>query len=678
MGTAPAARADTTSQGSGGVRRILSPMTAIPKVLRMVLFKHGVAYVERGGPAEGSFELSFAKSEMNDVLKSLAVWVEDGDATPAAIAFEKPESPEVALDEKGLNLPADKSLTGLLSAMRGRMAVVRAASESGKRSDERAVRGEIVGIDTRPFKTGWRSAVVLATGRGGIESIELDDVRGVTLEDDVAAADLAFLLERRRAATSHERRAVHVGVDGKATDLRVAYIVPAPMWRVSYRMMRRDTEHGEETVISAWAIVHNPLDEDAKDVELTLTTGQPISFQIDLYNPKHVERVMVEETSRAIAGPPPPIGRAAAPMMMSAGFGGPQGGAPAPQPAARAMAKGRGEAMAMSANAAADGAADLTFRGELFEYRIAKPITLKRGGSALVPLLTRNVPGRRERIWREGSVSTPDLVMAFPNESGAVLEEGPAVIYDEGIYAGEAMVPYSARGAEVRFAYARDLSVRCSAKSHYDTVTLGLSFGHGRALEDQRQERRITLRAESDHDEAVKVLFELPKRAELDPRGPKATEATMHTRRFEVSVPARGTAELEVIEVTPTARHLELRGLSTPELDHWRRLNLLTPEVEVGLGAILTAARDHAGRQERIEQLEREKAAVFLSQESMSKQLAVLKEGGDEGLLRLRYVGDLGKSQDRLQAIDASLVTELQALEDAERRLEAAIAALAR
>jgi hypothetical protein len=651
-------------------------MTTIPKVLRMVLFKHGVAYVERGGPAEGSFELSFAKSEMNDVLKSLAVWVQEGDATPAAIAFEKPESPEAALDEKGLNLPADKSLTGLLSAMRGRTASVRVAAESGKRSEERTVRGEIVGIDTRPFKSGWRSAVILATGGGGIETVELDDVRSVKLEDDVAAADLAFLLERRRAATSHERRAVHVGVDGKATDLRVAYIVPAPMWRVSYRFMRHPTEHGEQTVISAWAIVHNPLDEDAKDVELTLTTGQPISFQIDLYNPKHVERVMVEETSRAIAAPPPPIGRAAAPMMMSAGFGGPPGAAPAPQPARRAMAKG--EAMAMSASAAADGAADLADRGELFEYRIAKPITLKRGGSALVPLLTRSVPGRRERIWREGSASTPDLVMAFPNESGAVLEEGPAVIYDEGIYAGEAMVPYSARGAEVRFAYAKDLSVRCSAKSRYDTVTLGLRFGNGHAVEDQRQERRITLRAESDHDEEVKVLFELPKRAELDPRGPKATEETMHTRRFEVAVPGRGTAELEVIEVTPMARHIELQGLSAPELDHWRRLNLLTPEVELGLSAIRTAAGDLATRQDRIHQLEREKAAVFIGQEAMSKQLAVLKEGGEEGLLRLRYVGDLGRSQDRLHAIDASLVTEQQAVEEAERRLHAAIAVLTR
>ena len=47
----------------------------------------------------------------------------------------------------------------------------------------------------------------------------------------------------------------------------------------------------------AWGIVHNPADEDLEDIDLTLTTGQPISFIVDLYNPKNVNRVVVEETS---------------------------------------------------------------------------------------------------------------------------------------------------------------------------------------------------------------------------------------------------------------------------------------------------------------------------------------------------------------------------------------------
>lgn len=645
----------------------------IPTVKRMVLFKHGVAYVERGGPAEGSFELSFAKDEMNDVLKSLSVWVEEGDATPTAIAFEKPESPETALDEKGLNLPSDKSLSALLTAMRGRQATVRAASPSG----DRMVRGEIVGIDTRPFDAGWRCALVLAQGRGALETVELDDVRGIVLEDGVAIADLDFLLERRRAASSHERRAVHIGVDGKAEDLRVAYIVPAPMWRVSYRVIRDTSGPKEKTVIAAWAIVHNPLDEDAKDVALTLTTGQPISFQIDLYHPKHVERVMVEETSRATAAPPQMFERGAPMPMMAAASASMVGGFGGPPPPAPRMAKGRAEAMMDSAQGAADGAADLADRGELFEYRVQKPVTLKRGGSALVPLLTREVPARRERIWREGKPSSPDLVMAFPNTSGAVLEEGPAVIYDEGIYAGEAMVPYSARGSEVRFAFAKDLSVRCASKTRYDTVTVGLRFGRGQAIEDQRQERRITLRADSDHDIPVEVIFELPKRNELDPRTPKPSEETANARRFSVTVSPKSFVQFDVVEVSPVTRTVELHGLAARELDHWRRLDLLTEATDAVLKEALAAAAESTRHQLHVAELEREKEEAFRSLEGLTKQLGVLKEGGPEGELRLRYVNDLRKNQERVNAVDASMEEARRASAEASLRAEQILARLA-
>ena len=59
----------------------IDDMSSRPDVTRLVLFKHGIAYLERSGPADGSFELSFRKGDMNDVLKSLPVGVVSGDAT---------------------------------------------------------------------------------------------------------------------------------------------------------------------------------------------------------------------------------------------------------------------------------------------------------------------------------------------------------------------------------------------------------------------------------------------------------------------------------------------------------------------------------------------------------------------------------------------------------------------
>src|SRR5262245_42310875 len=113
-------------------------MTSSPAVKRMVMFKHGVAYLARSGPADGPFELSFKRDEMNDVLKSLAVWVARGDARVGAVAFEAPEDPETALAQRKLLFGPGEALVGLLRSLRGRTVVV----DGG----EVRLEGEVVGI----------------------------------------------------------------------------------------------------------------------------------------------------------------------------------------------------------------------------------------------------------------------------------------------------------------------------------------------------------------------------------------------------------------------------------------------------------------------------------------------------------------------------------------------------
>lgn len=46
----------------------------------------------------------------------------------------------------------------------------------------------------------------------------------------------------------------------------------------------------------------------------------------------------------------------------------------------------------------------------------------------MVPLAPKRVPAERRRIWRDGAGANPDLVIGFTNDTGLVLEEGPAVV----------------------------------------------------------------------------------------------------------------------------------------------------------------------------------------------------------------------------------------------------------
>ncbi len=660
-------------------------MSDVPKALRLVMFRHGVAYVERGGPAEGTFEMSFKLSEMNDVLKSLSVWVAAGEARIGAVAFEGADDPKEALAERNLLLDDDAVARGLLLALRGRTV----AAQVG----EGWLEGEVLGLEETPNSDGPpRRQLVLRSAKDQVTLVDLAQASDIKLAEAQSCVDLAFLVDRSRAVSTGAARSVQVQLTGAADDLRVAYVIPAPVWRVSYRLALTDesSSEGQDTsqaILMAWGIVHNPVDEALDDIELTLTTGQPVSFVIDLYHAKRVDRVVVEEKRRAASaprefergygGPPPPAAAPGPPMAMAAPApqASPAGAAGLPPPRRRAAKQ-----MVDSFTAVAEDAASAVDRGELFEYRLSEPVSLKRGGSAMVPLATAQLKARKERIWRDGSEPNPDLLVTFDNDSELVLEEGPVVVYDDGGYAGEAMLPYSARGAEVKLGYAKDLAVRCRRDSTTHHEIASVVLGDVGFVQEQRVSLVHSLRAESDHDSEVEVIFELPKAhgRGLDPDGPKPVEVTASRRRFAVVVPGHDSAKVEVREVWTTSQTIEYRHMSAAHLESWLADQHLDARCVAELTDVLKAW-DEAGRldQER-ELVKHARQGAFDKQSKLSEQLGVLRDTGEEGKLRLRYVRELGEAQDEVNRCEDQ-IRELRAQAEAKRRqAEKQLAALTR
>ncbi|MFT3774983.1 MAG: hypothetical protein QM820_57275 [Minicystis sp.] len=625
-------------------------MTERPRVERMVMFKHGVAYLERRGPAEGAFELTFRREEMNDVLKSLAVWVARGEAQVGGIGFEAPEDPDDALAERKLLLPPGEALTGLIRSLRGR----RVSVDDGQARHD----GEVIGVEETPGGEGPPRRMLLLRKAGSAEDVALIDLasaRGLVLREEPSQQNLAFIVDRGRAGTSGENRIVRIAVHGRAEDLRVSYVIPAPTWRVSYRMVHE----GEETLLLAMGIVHNPVDEDLDDVALTLTTGQPVSFVMDLYNPKKVERAVVEETSRAAAAPIRYEGEAKAKKVAPPAAAAPAGPArmrSAVMVGAAASAETSfGDALAGSASGAAVGAD----RGELFEYRVASRVSLKRGGSAMVPLVSARVRANKERIWRDRSGPNPDLAITFKNDTGVVLEEGPTVIYDENVYAGESMVPYSARGVEVKLGYAKDLAVRCQRSTQYAQVFTGLKLDKNGVVQELRNEETRTISAESDHDEPVDLIVELPRQRErtleTEPPFAKPFATTASFWRFKVTVPPHGKAEFQVRTTAVLMETFQYEGISVEQIRGWRKAGRLDERTLSILGAALALSEQARQLDHKAERLADNQKAAYAKQEKISAQLAVLKEGGPEGSLRLRYVKELEAEQDKINEAEKQI-----------------------
>ncbi|MEB3051518.1 DUF4139 domain-containing protein [Mycolicibacter sp. MYC123] len=592
-------------------------MTKSPKVDRLVLYKHAIAFVGRRGPVDGDFGLTFRRDDMKDVLKSLTVEAAGGTASVGAVSFDTPADPRTELAERNLLLNSGEALVGLFDALRGRAVAVHGATE--------VHRGEVIGVDD----SGERARLlVLRAESGAVALVDLVDARRLDVLETPSQEDLDYLIDRSRAATAGRNCDVTVQIRGAADDVRVSYIIAAPMWRVSYRAIR----DGDAVTLIATGIIHNPVDEDLADVEVTLTTGQPISFDIDLYHSRQVQRVVVEESERVAA--PRRLGNAIMAAPASAAF-------------------------SVDAYEASVADVETADRGEYFEYRLASPVSLKRGGAAMVPLVVSPVGAvRREVVWREDRGAAPDIVLAFANNTGVVLEEGPVVVYEQGGYAGEAMLDFTSRGAEVRLAFAKDLAVRCEGYASTQSVTTRIRLAADAVIEEQRCERRHTLRAENDHDGPVDVVFELPvARGHTAVARHGATEAGHDGvwHRFSVAVPGHQTAEATVLETWPVYSEIAYDELEPGQLEEWLADRSLDAATFKALGQVLA----HQNTARRLEQ-ERERAReqrdeAYAAQGRIAEQLRVLGTEGAEGQLRARQVGELETLQDRVNGLDAEV-----------------------
>src|SRR5204862_222417 len=73
--------------------------------------------------------------------------------------------------------------------------------------------------------------------------------------------------------------------------VRVGYIQQSPIWKTSYRLVLADDK---KPYLQGWALVENPTELDWNKVSLTLVSGRPISFVMNLYQPLYVPRPTVE------------------------------------------------------------------------------------------------------------------------------------------------------------------------------------------------------------------------------------------------------------------------------------------------------------------------------------------------------------------------------------------------
>jgi len=654
----------------------------------IVLYQNGVGYVERRGKVQGdTLRLRVRPEQVNDILKSLTVIdTAKGQATSISLPVDK------GADRKLQDLPRqlrdEGGLVGLLQAFRGASVTVRA------RGGE--VTGRIVGVESQETldAKGAKAEVWQLTllGEGGrVTPLPLSDIRSLSLHDRTLDVGLQKALDISLDAGAWKPTELTIRLTPGAHDLLVSYIIEMPVWKPTYRLVVGDEGRA---LVQGWAVVDNVTGEDWDGVKLSLVAGEPLSFTYDLHTPYFRPRPHLEPRRAARPG--------------AASLSGLLGGTPTPSAAprnypkkkARRPHRAREAAPAFGGGAAVDladeagtpagqaPAVDLeglrdsvrtmvsgTEVGSLFRYDIAAPVTVPDRHSALVSIMTEEVPGEDVYLFRPTSRGAftdlqPHRAVKFTNDSGFSLEAGPIALYRGGTFVGEGFVDRVHEGETTFIPYAVDDKVRLDAlRGEEEEGVRLLSIVDGQIHSEVKRVNTVTYTVHNRRDEAVKVWIRRGKRAGWTLEAPTEGVVEVGGMRFlPLLVPAHADAKLVAREVTPVTRRF---GITSDQATEILRIYLGSQDLNAALKGpieeVLTIKKRLGEIHREATTLETKKRRWEGAQERLRDNLERLKGTKGNGALIKAQVRKLAEADKELSQIVAQQVK----LDDERARLEA-------
>jgi Domain of unknown function (DUF4139) len=518
----------------------------------VILYKSGVGYFERSGllRAGESGRLDFKATDMNDVLKSLTISEQNGGKV-TGLRYDSSEPLDKKLADFPFKIDGQASLALFLDQMRGAKVELKYGTETISGT---VVSGRVVRADD---KQPEREQLVALLDSGELRTLDLAAASSIRFADPTLELQLRDYLTVVNQSRSTDKRSIYIdSSDAKERQIAAGYMIPTPVWKSSYRLIFNDKP---EPTLEGWAIVDNTTGEDWTNVRLAVVSGRPVSFISNLYEPKYVARQTVElPEDRAAA---PVVYGGALDELKQAPVAGFTPAPAAPGPFGKSLARiggaigGVAGGLAFQESERNDvtgtvvvnvAAADL---GDLFEYRFATPVTVKKDESAMLPFLQQQIGARKLLIYSENYGGHPMNAAELTNSTGKTLDGGPITVFDAASYAGEALVNTVKAGDKRLISYAVDLGTRVTTQ--FDSsreIVREIHVNRGLLTTRSAIDETKTYTIRNVDQKPKTLIIEQTQRPEYKLLSLKPSETTTNAYRFEVKLGADSTQKFPVAE----------------------------------------------------------------------------------------------------------------------------------
>lgn len=597
-------------------------------VAKVVLFSSGVGYFEHAGTVQGngSTMLRFKTSQINDILKSLVLQDQDGGRV-GAITYASQDPLAKTLRSFQIDITKNPSQAELLNQLRGARVTVQARAER--------LTGTILGVEERrvPSDKGEPVEVPVLNLLTGamIRAVQLQSITSLTLDDPELQEELTKALSALVQARDQDKKPVTIDFTGAGTRrVRIGYVVETPVWKTSYRLLLDDRKRVGQ--LQGWAIVENQTESDWTGVSLSLVSGRPISFTMDLYQPLYSSRPNVV----------PELYASLRPQIYDAGMRVDSARVPMrAAPAVRAdprMLNNLGNVSrlesvvvtgVMDAASSVQAIASALKLGELFQYVVGN-VTLPRQKSAMLPIITDSVELERLSIYNASVLeSNPLNGVRIRNTTGKHLLQGPVTVFDKGGYAGDARVDDVPPGQERLLSYGIDLDVSVDNTKQTQTSAMQTaSISRGILYVKRKLVTSQQYAADNRSDREKMLVIEHPVRAGwklVDTQTPLETTPTLY--RFKGTAAAHKVTTLTVKEEWVQGETVAMLPADLGQLVSYSTTTEISKDVREALAKVvqmkqsmLDAERQIASRTQQISEITVEQNRIRENMKTVARQ----------------------------------------------------------
>ncbi|MCQ8783738.1 DUF4139 domain-containing protein [Mangrovibrevibacter kandeliae] len=613
----------------------------------VTLSSGGLAEITRSQHVDGagSVRLEVPLEQVDDILKSLVV--RDPSGTVGSLVLPGREQAEETFRKLPFGADQLASLPALLGALQG----TRVRVESGGRT----VEGRALGVRTEDGgeANGSRSVLSVLTDAGGIASLPLGADAALTILDPEVAAKVGEAAAAAGQAHGENAKPVEIRLDGKgARDVAISYVVPAPVWKVAYRVVR---EADGKARLQAWAVIENATGEDWSHVAVTLASGAPVTLSQQLYRRYWRDRREIPVDSRPNLRPEADAGQQDVTAMAAEA-------APAPMPAApRSLMRFDGTAAKLSAPSVLGEAEerDLSAR-----YPLPAPVTLAAGNTLSVPIVDAEVDARTVSLFQPALGSEhPVAALMLSNSTGASLPPGILTVYDEaGGYAGDAELLGIPAGEERMASFAVDGKVSIQSDVTPEEVISSIKVVDGVARVSVISRETTTYRIKGAADGERHVVIEHPKREGWRFRSDALDGTTDSAYRLTLDVPKGETRTVTATYELPQADAFVLTDADDAQLIRWSA-DAADPAVAKKLSDLAAARGEAAKAKRETDALDQRYQRLVQEQERIRQNLEV---AGPDSALRQTYLDSLQRQETAI----AALYAEREAATDRQAELD--------